>query len=516
MRFGAALLLTAILACAVGRGGEQPVEKDNPSVKYALLYTGSSVREGEKVLKDPNDKNTFWLAAARVYEQLLKRGYKPENIYFLYKDGKPDWSDAALGGIKEKLRKEFKSGYSNLATLENLRKVEKLIEKKCDANDTFLLYLTMHGKDGVLRSEHDRESMVGKDLTKLLKGNPTKKNLVFVHACYAENFIRNAEVAGIVIGASRTDTVAWGDRDFSFGVLYFKALNDKKSDADGDGSVSYREAFDAASKRYAECGRARLEYIKNRWAGKGVPDHLLKRLKFSTCYVDGVTRVQRLEMEDDAEIPRPKNLVPGKFDDVSCSPGTRKLLVSNSVGVCGYPIRGGELRFRPGNFARRYPDHGLRGFCAGKDGLAASLSWAKKSLIITGKDDKPVAYRLPGEITDPSGLAFDGESYLVADRKTKTVFKLKLDAEKKTATVAEKVASPGANLEGVTVHASKLWTTDGKLVCQFSGGVKKGSRVVRRYDLGAKVSGIAFAGKYLYATASDRGVIYSYLIPDEK
>jgi hypothetical protein len=504
-------LLLATLPCALAGEGAAPAEA-NPSVKYALLYTGCSVRTGEKVLKDPNDKNTFWIATVKVYNQLLKNGFKAENVFVLYKDAKPDWDDPAVAKTKDKIAAEFKADYSNLATVENLRKVEKRIQGKLDANDVFVLYLTMHGKNGLLRSEHDKKAFTGADVTRLLRDNPSKRNLVFVHACFAGDFMGNVEAEGAMIGASRVGEVAWGDRDFSFGELFFTALNDAKSDADGDGKVDYREAFDAASRRYAELGAARRAYIRDEWAGKGMPADKLKQLTFKTLYLDAASRVRELEEDEEYEIPRPKNLVPGTFDDISVSAGRKVLLAVNAVGLCGYPLKRGALRLRPGEFAERRPGHGPRGYLEPAEGKSASLSWEKRALIV--KAGKETAYPLPPEISDPSGLAHDGTHYLIADRKARAVLRLIVEAKTASLKVAAKIPVPGEPPEAVTFHAGRMWTAAGKLLLEFSPFVGKGTpKVIRRYSLARKTSGIAFAGKYLYASVKGRAVIYSFVSP---
>jgi hypothetical protein len=520
LRAPAAAALAALVMAAVpggaGRAGEKPGAAADPVVKHALLFVGCSVRKGEKVLKDANDKNTFWISTVKVYNHLLKLGFKPENIYVLYKDAKPDWEDPAVKDVKAAIAKEFRAGYSNLATKANLIAVEKVIERKLDANDLFLLYLTVHGKNGVLRNEQDKKFITGGEVTRMLADNPTGNNLIFVHSCYAGNFMRNVDASGTVIGASRVNEVAWGDRDFTFAELFFAALGAAASDGDGDGKVSHHEAYEVASARYLKLGTARMDYIKNRWGGKGVPASKARLLTFRTLYVDAATRVRELVVEEECDVPRPKNLVPGTFDDLFPSARRKMLIAVNDVGVCGYPLKRGELRFRPGEFAERRPGHGPRGFVEAKGLPPASLSWAKRALAVSGAGGKEVLCRLPAEITDPSGLGYDGKHFLLADRKARAVFALAVDLKAGSVKVVSRTPCAGDGVEAVTFHAGRMWTTDGKKLFAYGAGAARAAKVVAGFDLTVEVSGIAFAGKYLYASAKGRATIYCFPAPTVK
>ena len=51
---------------------------------FVLIYIGSSLRTTDNTLDDPIDKNAFFIEGAIVYNEFIKRGVAPENIYFLY------------------------------------------------------------------------------------------------------------------------------------------------------------------------------------------------------------------------------------------------------------------------------------------------------------------------------------------------------------------------------------------------------------------------------------------------
>ncbi|MCM8537238.1 MAG: hypothetical protein NE334_14960 [Lentisphaeraceae bacterium] len=96
-----------------------------PAEDFALIYIASSLRSTENELSEPIDKNAFFIEGAIVYAELRKRGVKPGNIFFLYKDGKPDFKEPLVSHIKEMLVAEFSSLYDNSATIVNLKKIEK-------------------------------------------------------------------------------------------------------------------------------------------------------------------------------------------------------------------------------------------------------------------------------------------------------------------------------------------------------------------------------------------------------
>lgn len=250
---------------------DKAIKKDD-SIKYMIIYTGSSHR----VLSSYNDKNAWWISTANIYEQALKNGYLQENIFVLYNDGNPDFSDPKIKSIKDTIKKEFQGDYSNIASKENLFKIEESIEQKIRHNDILTLSFNMHGRPYLLFSEYDQEYIEGEEISEMLKDNNSKNNLIVIDACYSESMIKFLDISGTIITSCRSQDWGWVDRDFSFGALFFKNKNNLTNDSDKDGIVDDEEVFKVTKKEYQKIGNSKKECIKKQWAKKGATGAELK------------------------------------------------------------------------------------------------------------------------------------------------------------------------------------------------------------------------------------------------
>lgn len=296
------LLSTLSYGCALFQRRERvPIEKGE---KYAVLCTGASIRDKSEGLIDPIDKNCFWISAVNVYNELLEGGYKPENIYVLYQDGKPPFDDEEyLDKIKE-IKKEFDGSYSNIATRSRLEELLNGIETKIKPEDKFVLYLNMHGSSlGEIHFEHDGSYMNGDRLEEVLKGNQSKKILILADTCHAESFTEDIDYPSILISASKKDFYGWGDRKFSCGSYFFEEMNNKKNDTDKDGKVSAHEAFVTTKERCIKYREEIDEFLRNDYEGDGIPDYDLKHMDLIPIYREvEVKKEDKIKVESENDL----------------------------------------------------------------------------------------------------------------------------------------------------------------------------------------------------------------------
>jgi len=260
------LLASAILVSILSSGcpsnnrskEDTPLPTKRSGEKYAVVCTGTSIRDASEGLRDPIDKNSSWISTVRVYNELLKAEYKPKNIHVLYKDGKPPFDDQEfLDQIKE-IKKEFNGSYSNIATKSRLEELLNSLEVKIKPEDDFTLYLHMHGSPwGTLHFDYDRSLFNGCyklydgccGLGGILEGNKSENVLIFVDSCFAEAFTKIIDYKSILISSSKINCVGWGDRNFSCGSYFFAEMNNRDNDFNKDGKVSPDEAFTTTRTR---------------------------------------------------------------------------------------------------------------------------------------------------------------------------------------------------------------------------------------------------------------------------
>lgn len=262
------IIVLALLLTSCSSLGQKESAED-----FALIYIGSSLRSTDNELSDPIDKNAFFIEGAVVYEELINRGIKPENIFFLYKDGKPDFDEPLVSHVKEQLVAEFSSEYDNSATVVNLQKIERQIQRKLQAQSNFFLVIDGHGlvdKFGFkIRSEEDKTYLRSGDVEDLVRGNRGRNHL-FLGSCYSGYFFKDVgEINARVITAAPADKAVWLDRDTSFAREYFKRLPRQLSSS----TFLYEKSFEKASLMFSRWGFEKMPFIKNKYEGKGLEDH---------------------------------------------------------------------------------------------------------------------------------------------------------------------------------------------------------------------------------------------------
>ncbi|MCM8529755.1 MAG: C13 family peptidase [Lentisphaeraceae bacterium] len=249
------------------------LEETEPAQDFALIYIGSSLRATDNELSDPVDKNAFFIEGAIVYAELIDRGVKSENIFFLYKDGKPDFDEPIVSHLKEMLVSEFSSLYDNSATVVNLQKVERQIQRQLKPESNFFLVIDGHGlvdKFGFkIRSEEDRTYIRSTDIEDLLKGNRGRTHL-FIGSCYSGHFFKDvSDINARVVTAAPADKAVWLDRDTSFAREYFKVLPRQLSSS----TYLYEKSFEKATLMFSRWGYRKMPFIEEEYEGKGLEDH---------------------------------------------------------------------------------------------------------------------------------------------------------------------------------------------------------------------------------------------------
>ena len=270
-------IVSTVLFSILSFGCQSNDRKIDPSPsgeKYAVVCTGASMRNKQEGLADPIDKNCFWASTFRVYNELLKSGHKPENVYVLYKDGKPPFDDKEFLDKVKEIKKEFNGSYSNIATKSRLEELLNSLEVKIKPEDNFTLYLSMHGSSwGTLHFEHDKSLFNGCDklydgrcgLGGILEGNKSENILISVDACHAEAFTEMINHKSILIAASKRDRVGWGDRNFSCGSWFFTEMNNMDNDFNKDGNVSPYEAFTTTKERCIKYRKEIDEFLRTEY-----------------------------------------------------------------------------------------------------------------------------------------------------------------------------------------------------------------------------------------------------------
>ena len=246
--------------------------QEDKSTKYAIIYIAADGKESKGTAVHPIDENCTLLEGVRIYNSLREYGVKKEDIYFLYDYVNPDFADTLIAPISKEVQEEFSSDYANVTFLGNLKLIEENIQIKMNKEDTLILFFSAHGTGWGLKLGRERylgridgnqkweTHIFPKTLDEIIGDNISKNNLVVINSCYSQNFIDKLSAPGIYIG-SATNVVAWSDRDFGFGTLFFKALTNKENDLNKDGVVSWEEAYQVSSKQFKEKGDLKKEFI---------------------------------------------------------------------------------------------------------------------------------------------------------------------------------------------------------------------------------------------------------------
>jgi hypothetical protein len=269
------------------------LKKQNPIDKYAVVVVGSSRGEKGKDLIDPLDKNNFFLRSTFVYKHLEELGFKHENIYYLYADGTPDFSEQRNGEVIQRIRKnEFNEPVQRKrATIKNLEGILNQLSKKVDGNDVFVVSIATHGNPYVLEMYNSQfgDSLTPNKLSSMLKKIKPGKALLYVDACHSGAYIKKLHLDDyVVISGTQEHTLGWSDRDFSGASYFFENLTDPMSDTNVDGKITIDEAFRRSKIEAKDHLQRIMPYLLKRYNWEGAnPYEAIKSMSLQPMIIVG-------------------------------------------------------------------------------------------------------------------------------------------------------------------------------------------------------------------------------------
>ena len=217
------------------RISKEPTKQNHLPDKYAVLLSGT-------------DEGTFEENLARAYSVLTENGFDKENIYVLNTVIETDKYPADGKALKKSIG----------IVLEHLA-------KKIDDKDMLLLYYTAHGGMINIALEGEGKDIIKKqtstlalahgevsaiELEEYLKDIKPKAGIFVFDQCYGGGFAELIGRRNDYIGISATSAEDFGyfySGYPSFGGMFFRAWQYIQcSDANGDGRVSVKEAYDYA------------------------------------------------------------------------------------------------------------------------------------------------------------------------------------------------------------------------------------------------------------------------------
>ena len=212
-------------------------EKDNPVTRYAVILVGSKLEPKEKY-------DAFWVNSTYIYGHLEDLNFKPENIFYLYIDGNPDFKETMNSDTIKRIKKHhFKDRNKSKATNQNLERIINQLSKKIDKNDIFVLTIGTHGFPESL--EMQGNALTPKNLRRMLHKVRPGYGLLYLDACYGGAFIYNTHAEDYTAVASTTErTMGLVGAYFSGSRTFFENLSDPQSDVNLDRKITVNEAYD--------------------------------------------------------------------------------------------------------------------------------------------------------------------------------------------------------------------------------------------------------------------------------
>ena len=204
---------------------------------YVLILSGIS--DETRIFEKLNEKkkigeyNNLWNNQSGIYNNLLKKGLNPDNIYILYGKGIPN-KDAKSN---EKILSEFNGTYSNSAKEENLENILNLIKSRIQEdkydNNKFILLLQSEGytEDNESYFQLPDKDLSSKELLENIIDIKGDKYL-FTTACqsgYFSTTFKNKDKITAVSSSDKKDTV--GGTDFNPTRLISQTIDVRSTEA---------------------------------------------------------------------------------------------------------------------------------------------------------------------------------------------------------------------------------------------------------------------------------------------
>lgn len=213
----------------------------------AVIVTGAEVKSEKQFIN-----NSYWVYTVQVYNELLKNGYKPENIFVLYYDGKPLLDDPETKDKSTEIEPEFNGSYNTIATAQNVKTLLNDLEVIIKPEERFTIYFMQHGYAtplGKIGFDYDNSYLQGPDLDGILEGNRSEHIMIVVDSCYSESFTKNIKHKAITVSSTKEGEEGVGNREYFFAVFFAEEMNYLENDANKNGVVSPEEAFQTAKAR---------------------------------------------------------------------------------------------------------------------------------------------------------------------------------------------------------------------------------------------------------------------------
>ncbi|MBI4146843.1 caspase family protein [Candidatus Woesearchaeota archaeon] len=159
---------------------------DNPADKHAVIVIGYDT--DDRIFRFNDASDMFYADAAKVYDDLLRMGFKAENIKVLTPDG-----DFHPRGNYANLARAFSdTSYNHSGSEENLKQTLEQMAQKADHNDTFTLYVAAHGLNengtSFVGLRNGTDTMTDQELREYTKNINAGTELYVVGACHSGGF----------------------------------------------------------------------------------------------------------------------------------------------------------------------------------------------------------------------------------------------------------------------------------------------------------------------------------------
>ncbi len=189
------------------------------------------------------------------------------------------------------------------------------------------------------------------------------------------------------------------------------------------------------------------------------------------------------------------------LNDLEYESERKWILASGDLAIFEFPLDRGVPEFGKTAFWAHTAPHQLQGFTH-VPGIGSVSVENREKFVFLGWTRAP----LPPEVWDVAGLTFDGTHLVVADAGTNTVHRLRIEDKSRLVAVNGFQHLGAGRLAAVTWDGSRLWSADEYNLYALDGD----GRIEERFRLpGVRVSGIAFVGRSLLATALEEYEIYS-------
>ncbi len=240
---------------------------------YAVLING-----GADAL---NNYSRYWNNIAMMYQMLVDvYGYKKENIYVLFSGGEDNVSNLNLwsnwmyefvyGSNYTNAPTDFDGdGISDVTYAATLGDIESFFDElsmKLTNKDNLLIFTTDHGAETGEMCLWNNEYLTPEQLKNDMRKIDANSISIVMTQCYSGSFVNALHGDKLSISASSLHTESsfsiepsyspgysvWG-RYWIAAMAGYDAITGEKIDADanGDGNVSYKEAYDYATYQFS-------------------------------------------------------------------------------------------------------------------------------------------------------------------------------------------------------------------------------------------------------------------------